>query len=72
MNVTNNQAFTGGGKGNGVATVVLTNGGQLQAQGADGTWVDVPDGSGTVFSFYIEPGISYRLTGITGSEKVTW
>lgn len=70
MSVENEAPFGGGSDG--LITAVVTGSATLQAKGANGVWVNVPDGavSDTVFSFHAPPGSIWRFTGMTGTAAV--
>jgi len=70
MSVTNEEAFPGALKG--VITAVITGAATLEAKGADGSWVAVPDGAvtDTVFSFHAPFGSIFRFTGMTGTAAI--
>jgi hypothetical protein len=70
MSVENEQPFPGGARG--VITAVVVGDATLQAKGADGSWVNVPDGNvgDTVYSFFAPTGSVWRFTGMTGSVEI--
>lgn len=70
MAVINEQPFPGSPTG--VLTFVVTGAATLEAKGADGSWVAVPDGAvaDTVFSINAPFGSAFRFSGMTGTVAV--
>lgn len=70
MSVENEQPFPGSPTG--TLTIVVVGPAVLEAKGADGSWVAVPDGAqtDTVFSVNAPFGSIFRLTGMSGPAAV--